>query len=79
METPKRRRDVRIMVTKTMFQEFNQFWSGPDKGTILDGRLDESGNFATRWVHPITKKKFDLTIYPSHYKLLGNFYFRKAR
>lgn len=76
-KSPPRRRDVRIMVIKTMFPEFNQYWKGPKKGTILDGRLDSKGNFTTRWTHPVSKRKSTLTVYPSHYKLLGKFFFRK--
>jgi hypothetical protein len=75
---PKRKHDVRVEVTKTLFPELNEFWSGPKKGTILDGRLDKEGNFRTVWFHPVTHKKFWLEIYPSHFKLLGKFFFRRA-
>lgn len=75
---PKRLKDIRIELTKSMFTELNDFWNGPKKGTILEGRLDKKGNFRCNWVHPVAGRKEQLTIYPTHFKVLGRFYFRKA-
>jgi hypothetical protein len=65
---PKRMHDVRVVITKTVFTEWaRRFWLR--KGTVMEGWLDKHGNFQSR--------KF--TIYPTHFKVLGKFYFRKAR
>lgn len=63
----KRYRDVRILVTETVGPEYNEFWRIANKDDILDGWIDKKGNF----------RKKNITIYPSHFKILGKFYFRK--
>ncbi len=69
MSIPKRYRDVRILVTKSVGTEFNFYWRIANKGDILDGWIDRRGNF----------RRKGITIYPSHFKILGKFYFRKAK
>lgn len=65
---PKRWQDVRVIITKTVFTEFApRFWLR--KNTVLDGHFDECGNFISN----------GMTIYPSHFRVLGKFYFRRAR
>lgn len=68
MKVPKRTQDIRVEVTRTVFREFaSRFWVR--KGTIMDGHLDENGNFCHN----------NLTIYPTHFKILGRFYLRKEK
>lgn len=70
MKLPKRRADVRVIITKTVFAEFaSRFWLR--KNAVLDGWLDKEGNFR--------QKKSGLTVYPDYFKVLGKFYFRKAK
>ena len=69
MKIPKRYRDVRILVTKTVGAEFNIYWRIANKGDVLDGWIDKKGNF----------RRKNITIYPTHFKLLGKFFFRKAK
>lgn len=76
--SPARNNDVRVVVTKTIGTEYNIFWRGPFKGEVLDGYLDKDGNFCCQWVNKHSEKEFEITIFPSHFKLLGKFYFRKA-
>jgi hypothetical protein len=76
---PKRMTDVRVQVLSTLFPEYNIYWRGPLKGEILDGHLDEEGNFHCHYVNKHSDKESEVTIYPSHFKILGKFYFRKAR
>lgn len=65
---PKRWHDVRAIITKTVFTEFApRFWLR--KNTVLDGHLDKDKNFISN----------GMVIYPTHYRVLGKFYFRKAR
>lgn len=66
---PKRYRDTRVLVTKTVGEEFNIFWRIANQGDILDGWIDKKGNF----------RRKGIVIYPSHFKILGKFYFRKAK
>ena len=76
MKLPNRNRDVRIEVTHRVFGEWaSRFWI--NKGTILDGSLDEGGNFVTTVSRDFSEKA--ITIFPTHFKILGKFYFRKAR
>jgi hypothetical protein len=76
--TKKTPKCVRVEVTKGLDMELNSYWRGPKKGTVLDGRLDREGNFHCTWIHPRAQRKERLTIYPSHFKVLGRFYFRKS-
>lgn len=64
---PKRYGDVRVLITKTVFVEYASRFH-LRKNTVLDGRLDDEGNF----------RKGRLTVYPTHFQVLGKFYFRKA-
>jgi len=66
MKLPKRYRDVRIEVTHRVFGELAyRFWI--KKGTVMDGCIDKKGNFRHKGI----------TIYPTHFKILGKYYFRK--
>jgi hypothetical protein len=64
----KRYRDVRILVTKDVGKEYNLYWRIANKGDILDGWVDKKGNF----------RRGKITIYPSHFKILGKFLFKKV-
>ena len=70
MKLPKRKRDVRIVISRTVFTELAPRYH-LKKNTVLDGWLDKQGNFR--------QKKDGLVVYPSHFKVMGKFYFRKAR
>lgn len=74
MKIPERDRDIRIQITKKVFGEYaSRYWI--NKGSIMDGYLDEDDNFVVR-----TPRKHEYTIiYPSHFKILGKFYFRKSK
>lgn len=78
-KVPNRLHDVRVTITHSMWSNYNRFWRGPRKGTILDGRLDEEGNFHAKWKSPANGRAFNLTVYPSHFRVLGKFYFRKIK
>lgn len=72
MKVPERDRDVRVLITKRVFGEYNSsYWV--NKGTVLDGEIDENGNFQTTSTGDL------ITIYPTHFKILGKFYFRKSK
>ena len=65
---PKRWRDVRVIITRTIFTELApRFWLR--KNTVLDGWLDKRGNFRQK----------GLAVYPGNFRVLGKFYFRKAK
>lgn len=68
MSTPKRYRDTRIEVTRTVFAEYASRYH-IKRGKVMDGWIDKKGNF----------RQGELTIYPTHFKVLGKFYFRKVR
>lgn len=70
MKLPKRYQDVRVQITKRVFGELaSRYWI--NKNTVLDGWIDIEGNFR--------QGQDDLTIFPTHFKILGRFYFRKAK
>ena len=74
MKLPKRDRDVRVEITHRVFGEYrSEYWI--NKGTILDGTLDDKGNFQ---VKSPSKHEY-VTVYPTHFKILGKFYFRKSK
>lgn len=80
MKLPKRDRDVRIQITKRVFGEYaSRYWI--NKGTVMDGCLDKDGNFVTTAPasHVDYFSEEEVTIYPSHFKILGKFYFRKSK
>lgn len=64
---------MRILVTKIVGPEFNQRFRIANKGEILDGSIDSDGNFSYK------NGERDITIYPSHFKILGKFYYRKDK
>lgn len=74
MKLPKRDRDVRVEITHRVFGEYSSlYWI--NKGTIFDGYLDKAGNFIV-----VSPSKHQYTVvYPTHFKVIGKFYFRKSK
>lgn len=76
---PKRYQDVRVQITRTVFAEWPRYQL--KKGRVLDGWIDKEGNFRwldkrdARWAN---EGDVNVVIYPTHFKVLGKFYFRKA-
>lgn len=68
--------NVRIQVTKTVGEEYNEHWRIADKGDILDGWIDKKVNFRKKVSGRFIGR---ITIYPTHFKILGKFYFRKSK
>lgn len=80
----KRREDVRVKIIKRVFgdDQCRSLWINP--GRVLDGYLDSKGNFCFDEKNFIrsfkeTKPHGDTIIPKGFFKILGKFYFRKAR
>ena len=64
MKMIKRYRDVRIEITQDVFAEFAERFH-IKVGEVMDGWLDKEGNFHRK----------TLTVYSTHFKILGQFVF----